>query len=266
MSVRECLRDRLHFRIASFGAKVMSQSPGPGLPTGVGMVTKSSLILVFAAAFTFFILAPPFLGIPFPAYSDMHWADVLDILTPLVLLPLYWLLFTDSGRRSRSLALAVLFLVLAAVWAEGQGMHLSANSINNLLGEGTTSVNQLVHFYDEVLSHYLWHIGIAGMSILLVALPLGGEAARPRWALIVPAAILYGFTYFAAINEGGTVPFGLPAAVAVVIGLLVSRRKELGSHNLIGFFFWAYVVALILFAIWGAYWRGFPEFSETGLL
>jgi len=231
------------------------------------MVSKPSTILIFALAFAFFILAPPFLGIPFPGYPDMHWADVLHVLTPLVLIPLYWLLFTDSGRRARRLALAILFLVLAALWTEGQGMHLSANSIGNLMGEGTTGVHQLVHFYDEVLSHYLWHAGIAGLSILLVTLPLEPDgASRPRWSLIIPSAILYGFTYFAAIDEGGTIPLGLPAALAIVIGLLVARRRELRTHNMIAFFFWAYVVALLLLAAWGAYWRGFPEFSQTGFL
>ena len=232
------------------------------------MVTRSSLILVFALAFAFFILAPPFLGQPFPIYPDMHWADVLDVLTPLVLIPLYWLLFTDSGRLRRTLNAVVTFLVLAALWTEGQGMHLSANSINNLLGEGSTSLNQLVHFYDEVLSHYLWHIGVAGLSVLLVAVAWEPHSSTSRlpWAVIVPAAILYGFTYFAAINEGGTVPFGLPAAALIAIGLVAFRRRELRDYNLTAFFFWAYVVALLLFAIWGIWQGGFPEFTEAGLL
>lgn len=232
------------------------------------MVTRPSLILIFAVAFAFFILAPPFLGQPFPAYPDMHWADVLDLLTPLVLIPLYWLLFTDLGRVGRKLSAVVAFLVLAALWTEGQGMHLSANSINNLLGEGSTDLNQLVHFYDEVLSHYLWHLGVAGLSALLVAVAWKPSSSTGRlpWAVILPAAILYGFTYFAAINEGGTIPFGLPAAVLIAIGLVVFRRHELRTHNLMAFFFWAHVVALVLFAIWGIWQGGFPEFTEAGLL
>ena len=74
----------------------------------------------------------------------------------------------------------IAFLVLASLWTMGQGMHLSANSINNLLGPGDTPVHELVHFYDEVLSHYLWHIGLVGLSILLLIPPRSGQAETAR--------------------------------------------------------------------------------------
>jgi hypothetical protein len=232
------------------------------------MNSRPSLILAFAFAFAFFILVPAFLGQPFPAYDLMHWADVLDLFTPLVLIPLYWLLFTDAGRIPPSRALALAFAFLGALWAEGQGMHLAANSIGNLLGAGSTGVHNLVHFYDEVLSHYLWHIAIVGLSVLLLAAPRGAQAGPPpvRWAIIVPSAILYGFTYFAAVVEGGTVPFGLPAAVLVLLGLLLTRRASLRSDNLTAFFFTAYLLALVLLGAWFARWGGFPQFTETGIL
>ena len=232
------------------------------------MISKPSLLLVFSLAFACFILAPAFLGRPFPAYPLMHWADVFDILTPLVLIPLYWLLFTDAGRRARSRTLVITFLVLGALWTEGQGMHLSANSIGNLQGGGSTDVHGLVDFYDEVLSHYLWHIGIVGLSVLLlIGRTEGGAAPAPiRWSLVIPSSFLYGFTYFAAIDEGTTVPFGLPAAILIVLGLWLTRRKGLRSENLTAFIFLAYVLALLLFAGWFAYWGWFPEFSETGFI
>ena len=232
------------------------------------MITRQSLILLFALAFALFIVGLPFLDQTFAGYPLMHWADVLDIATPLVLMPLYWVLFTNAGRVYRTLPLALAFAVLAALWAEGQGMHLSANSIGNLLGAGTTEVHTLVHFYDEVLSHYLWHLGIITMSILLLAAPYGDPASAPApsWAIIVPAAVLYGFTYFALIVEGGTVPLGLPAAVLILVWLLVRKRTDIRAMNLIGFFFLAYAIVLLLFGVWFARWGGFPQFSELGLL
>ena len=124
------------------------------------MVTKSSLIFLFAFAFAFFLLVPPLLAQPFPPYPEMHWADVLDIATPLVLIPLYWLLFTDAGRIVRSRTASIVFLMLAALWVEGQGMHLAANSVGNLLGGAGGTIGGLVHFYDEILAHYLWHAAI----------------------------------------------------------------------------------------------------------
>ncbi len=232
------------------------------------MVSRSSLILVFALCFTVFILVPPFLGQPFPAYRLIHWADVFDLATPLVLIPLYWVLFSDSGATARSLRLTALFLALAALWTLGQGIHLGANSINNLLGAGTTNVHAIVHFYDEVLSHYLWHAGIAGLSILLVFTPSPRPqtTSRVRWGIIVGSAILYGLTYFSAVNEGGTVPIGLPAAALIPLAILALRRRDLRTHNMIAFFFVGYLLAVVLFLAWYAYWGGFPEFSEVGLL
>jgi hypothetical protein len=232
------------------------------------MTPKPSLILVFAIGFAFFILAPAFLGISFPGYPLIHWADVLDLLTPMVLIPIYWLLFTDSGEKARSRGLVIAFLVLAAVWTEGQGMHLSANSISNLLGGGLTVVHNLVHFYDEVLSHYVWHIGIVGLSVvLLLSRVEGGEGAVPvRWGMVIPASVLYGFTFFAAVDEGTTVPVGLPAAVMIVVGVWLRRRRELRTDSLTAFFFYGYLIALLLLLGWFAYWGGFPEFSETGFI
>jgi hypothetical protein len=219
---------------------------------------------VFALAFAGFIILPGLLGQPFPLYPLAHWADALDLVTPLVLIPLYWLLYQQlTGGKGASMA----FLLLAALWVEGQGMHLAANSISNLLGSGASNVHQLVHFYDEVLSHYLWHLAIIGLSLLLlIRASAPAEAASVHWALIGPAAALYGFTYFVAINEGGTVPLGLPAAALVVLWLAVSRRQEIRRHNLIGFFAAGYGLSLILFLAWFLIWGGFPEFSEVGLI
>lgn len=232
------------------------------------MGSRTSLILIFALLFAVLILAPPFLGQPFALYPSMHVADVLDLLTPWILLPLYWLLFTDSGRLGRALGPVLGFVVLAGLWAQGQGMHLSANSINNLLGNGEADIHRLVHFYDEVLSHYLWHIGIIGLSVLLVFLPdaPASDSARIGWGWVLPAVILYGFTFFAAVIEGGTTPVGLPAAILIPAGVLIFRRRALGNHNLIAFFFWAYVLAAVLQTGWCLYWGRCIEFGPAGLL
>jgi hypothetical protein len=232
------------------------------------MVTKPALIFVFGLSFAFLILVPPLLSQPFPAYPSVHWADVLDLFTPLVLIPLYWLLFTDSGRISRERRDVVWFLILAALWVEGQGMHLAANSIGNLLGAGTTAVHTLVHYYDEVLSHVLWHAGILALSVLLLVFALRAppSSARPGWGWIVPAGLLYGITCFLAFVEGGTVALGLPAVVLLITGVIVLLRDRIRTDNLVAFFFIGYAVTLILLAAWGIAWKGFPELTAVGWL
>jgi len=230
------------------------------------MFNRSSWILAFALAFTVFIVVPPFLGQPFPAYRLIHWADVFDLLTPLVLIPIYWVLFAEAGAVVRSGRPMIGFLALTALWTLGQGMHLGANSINNLLGPGSTDVHRLVHFYDEVLSHYLWHAGIAGLSALLIFAPLPAVGRPIRWGMVLPSAFLYGLTYFLAINEGGTVALGLPAAILILLAVLIYRRRALRTHDLVAFFFAGYAMAVVLLVGWFVYWGGFPEFSEVGLL
>jgi hypothetical protein len=230
------------------------------------VATRPSLVLAFALAFAGFIILPGLLGMPFPPYPLMHWADLLDLFTPLVLIPLYWLLFREVIGETKAPSAVIAFLLLAALWVEGQGMHLSANSISNLLGSGSSAVHDLVHFYDEVLSHYLWHLAIIGFSVLLLLrVGVPGEGTAVHWGLIAPAAVLYGFTYFVAVIEGATVPLGLPAAALVVLWLALSRRPQARTHNLAGFFLAGYGLALVLFLIWFLIWGYFPEPSAVGI-
>src|SRR4051794_15386732 len=95
------------------------------------MSSSSRLILIFAIVFAILIINPAFLSQQFAPYPLLKWGDVTDILTPLILIPLYWLLFRQGNPPST--LENILFLVFAAFWVEGQGMHLGANSIGHLL-------------------------------------------------------------------------------------------------------------------------------------
>ena len=117
------------------------------------MPKSSRLILVFSVTFTFFLIMPTFLKAKFEAFPLMEWADVFDLLTPLVLLPLHWLLFTECCQKTPSRRENLIFVCLSGLWAMGQGMHLAANSIGHLLTKGN-DVYTLTYFYDEVLNMY----------------------------------------------------------------------------------------------------------------
>jgi hypothetical protein len=227
------------------------------------------LIPIFSIAFLVFFVGPPFLGRPFGPYPLMKVADVLDLFTPLVLIPLYWLLFRSNGNRVISLRENVGFLVLAAFWVLGQGMHLAANSIGHLLeSQVGTPVYNLTNFYDEVLSHYLWHFGVIGLSAAIIYNRWRNPFAEGRaatWAVIA-AGIIYGFTYFLIIIEGATAPLGVTFAVLAVLFILVWGRKNLKQQPVLFFFLVAYLLAILFFAGWGIYWKGLPEFSKVGLL
>jgi hypothetical protein len=135
----------------------------------------SGTTLVFAVTFAIFALTPAFLNSQFAPYPLTKVGDWFDLLTPLVMLPLYWLLLQGGWQATAAPRFTLLFLLLAAVWAQAQGMHLAANAIGHLLSEGDGDVYTLTHFFDEVLSHYLWHGAVMGLA----ALP--GRSTAASW-------------------------------------------------------------------------------------
>lgn len=237
------------------------------------MKRLSLFTLVFAVLSVVFFLLLIFLRIPFPLYPLMSYQDALDLLTPLVLIPVYWLLFKRAAREGSTRMEEIAFMVLAAIWVLGQGMHLAANSIDNL-AEGLakkqviditgTTIYQLTYFYDENLSHYIWHIGVFGMAALLIY----REWRRPAgslttwWAAIV-AGLIYGFNYFCIVDEGQTVILGLPFAIIITLLTLIWGRKKLAQQPILAFFFIACLVAVVLFGIWWLKWGYFPEITKV---
>jgi hypothetical protein len=224
--------------------------------------------LIFSVAFGIFVLGPPFLGYTFSPYPLMDVADVFDLLTPLVLLPLYWLLFHFNGPNPSSRRANIIFMLFIGFWVLGQSMHLAANSIGHLLENmHGTDIYKLTNFYDETLGHYLWHFGVIGLSALLiyrerrVAVSANGGVT---WRNIA-GGIIYGFVFFAMVNEGTTVPMGLPFAILAIVSILVVARKNI-KQPLTTLFLTGYSLSLVLFAIWGIWHRGFPGFFEVGIV
>lgn len=233
------------------------------------------LLLVFAIASAVFFLLLIFFRVPFPLYPLMSWQDALDLLTPLILIPIYWALFRATDSSSSSPLEVYAFMILAAAFVLGHGMHLSANSVNNL-AEGLardggldiidSDIYRLTYFFDEYLSHYVWHIGVLGLAGLLMwRAQRQTIAARVDWWAVSGGGLVYGFTLFAIVLEGQTTPAGFPfmglaAALAVAAG-----RNRLSKSPLFAFFFISLSVAVVLFSCWGLYWQGFPEFTAVGL-
>ena len=237
------------------------------------MKRLSLLTLIFALLSLTFFLLLIFLRFPMPLYPLMSVQDTIDILTPLVLIPIYWLMFrtiiqdpTDSGRE-------IFFMVMAAFWVLGQGMHLSANSINNLIGilanndvvdVTTNDVYHLTYFYDEYLGHYLWHIGVVGLAVLLIYESWRQPAQeKTEWRMVIPAGILYGFTCFCFFLEGNTLVLGLPFVTMVTLLVLIRGRERITRKPVLAFFFVACLFALVLFIGWRLYWGSFVPIMEA---
>lgn len=228
------------------------------------MKKQSLLTLVFALLSLTFFLLLVFLRIPSPFYPLMSIQDTIDNLTPLVLIPIYWLMYKSVSKEKSRLGSEIFFMVVASFWVMGQGMHLSANSINNLIGylarDGVIDVHStdlyiLTYFYDEYLSHYLWHIGVVGLAGLLVYEGWRNPVQeKTDWRMVVPAGILYGFTCFCFFVEGNTLILGIPFVVIVTLLVLIKGRAKLNEQPILTFFFLSCLLAMLMFFGWRLYW------------
>jgi hypothetical protein len=230
-------------------------------------------VLAFSIAFAAVHAIPVLLGKPFGPYPVITTGAVVDLLTPLIMVPLYWLLYRVDQTRTPSLAPTwswIAFLVFTALWVQGDSIHLPTNAISLVLKSNliSGSTHDLNNFYDEVLSHYLWHTGMVGLSGLIMfrqwQRPFAGE--RSPLALEAVAGSLYGAVFFGAVVEGGTAPLGLPFAALVTLFGLVWGRKRFRQQPLLAFFFTGYLVATIFFVGWAIYWRGLPQFTHIGII
>jgi len=233
----------------------------------------SLLTLIFAILSLTFFLLLIFLRIPFPLYPLMSIQDAIDVLTSLVLIPIYWIMFKSVSQEKSNAGSEIFFMVAAAFWVMGQGMHLSANSINNLIGNlaknqvvdvTAADLYHLTYFYDEYLSHYLWHIGVVGLAALLIYNAWRYPSSeKTDWRLVAPAGFLYGFTCFCFFLEGNTLVLGLPFAAIVPLFVLIWGRKKLAQQPILAFFFVSCLFALLLFVGWRIYWGSFIPIMEA---
>jgi len=235
----------------------------------MNMKCLSIITLIFAIAFAVFFMAPPFLTKQFGFYPLMKVGDVFDIFTSLVLIPLYWLLFRLNVDKAPSLTGILTFLLFVTLWVAGQSMHLAANSIGHLLNEMEGSdAYRLTYFYDEFLSHYMWHLGIFGLSAIVLIRQLINpftENQAISWIMIL-AGIIHGFTLFVIVIEAGTALLGMTYVIVVTLFCLIWGWKRFSYQPLLLFFFVTCLVATMFFIGWGAYWGGLPEFSEVGII
>ena len=233
------------------------------------MKRLSWLALSFSILFAILIISPALLSSQFGPYPLMKVGDILDIATPLILIPIYWLLFQLERQKLPQQGQMLLFMALAAAWAAGQGMHLSANSIGHLLADMMdTDVYKLTYFYDEDLSHFIWHAGIVGLSALIIFRQWRNPFVNgpEGLAAVIVGGLIYGFTFFLTVIEAGTALLGVPFAVMIAAFGLIWGRKHFKHQPMTTFFVVAYGLATVLFVIWAIRWGGLPEFSEVGLI
>lgn len=238
------VRPSLRGELPQCGAAETADTP----PVAVGRVPALLAASAVAMVLTHWLRLLP-LG--FHAPGQTRWEDFADLLTPYAVAgPLLAVLArVGAGRRTWTAA-----LVGGALFVQGHGVHLSANSISYARGDAAPT-----YLWDEVVGHALWFVGLA---VLLLAV---AQAVRRIPLTLGPVAVglalAVGGTWAVNIVEAGHVPLG-----AVLAGALVARGWRTRGHVAGRLMATAFAASLVLVAAYGLWQRGFPQPSELGWL
>ena len=182
--------------------------------------------------------------------TDTRWADWIDLLTPYVVTGAAAGALRGAGATRGTWTA---FWLAATTYTLGKGLHVAANSVGNAIpGEDP----DVVHLWDETVGHYVWY---AGLALLVAVLAVALADRRPRGGAgghLVALAV--GFTQFTNSVEGQTAWFGIATSVVFLVWG-VFTRDGMGRYLVTSYGF-----SLALFAAFGAWQGGFPEFSELG--
>ncbi len=229
-------------------------------------------LLAYALALAALLLVPPYLTTSVGPPTAFTLQEAADLLTPLIVVPLAWYVYELAGGLGRTGLVA--FLVVAAVWIEGQGIHLAANAIGDAFSHDAaktfygTVPGDLDLWLDETLSHWMWHAAWVALSVLILAAatraPLSTASGPSTTA--AAAGFLHGATFFLVTVEGTTTLLGIPASILLLAWSALAARQGLAGRPVVAFFLVATVVTLLGYLGWGALhgWT-LPEFSKVGL-
>ena len=198
-------------------------------------------LLAFAAAV--------FVGHHVPAYSG-DFGTWLDLATPFLVLGVAaWALRGAPG------AVVATALVGGILYADGHGIHLSANDVGHEQLSG--HAEDVRHFWDERFGHIEWHLG---WLVLLVAFCLADRRAARLGRVDALAGLVLGWSLFTNTVEGGDWGLTLAAAPLFVVWALARPRPT--TTAVAG----AAVLGSALIAIWAIWQGGVPQFSDVGWL
>lgn len=231
----------------------------------------SRWLLAYASTYTAFHLLPAFLS--HEIQNRLTSGDILNLFTPFVLLPIVWKLSAllratvPEDDKSVVARAQVVLLFSATLYANGHGMNLAANAIGrHLTGMEGTPIFWLDYFFDEQLGHIIWHGGVTGLAFGLLMLATNLPPA-PHLGMVLVAAPLFAFTYFADGVEGQTAWLNWPAALLLCAWSFFRMKKESGvpgANPVALFYAVAGALAVLLFVIWWVWHGGLPQFSALG--
>ena len=195
---------------------------------------------------------------PLGSVGETRVADWLDLVTPYAVVGCAAMAMHrgDAGRSAW-----LLFGVGAVTFTLGHGLHLAANSVSNA-DDVALKEADIVHLWDEVVSHYIWY---TGLFVMLAAIAVAVRAERLHLGVFdVVVAVAFTVTLVNTYIEGGVPWLGLTfLATGIAAGLTRPRTPAGQLALLIG------GIGFTLLLGWGLAWYVadgtiFPEFSDVG--
>jgi hypothetical protein len=187
-----------------------------------------------------------------PTIDVLNLGIVIDLLTPLAVLGTAAAVVL--AMRTPPLPLVVGF-VAALLYADGHGIHLSANAINGADPVGEAA--DRAEFWDERFGHLEWHLGWFGLLVAFCLAERDRPGPPPGPAASAVAVAALGFTLFTSTVEGQSWPLMLAAGAAFVAWAAAARRPLLTRCAA------AFTLAAILVAVWAVWQGGVPEFTDV---
>jgi len=169
--------------------------------------------------------------------------DWLDLLTPYLVVGTALAAVAAAGTDQRGWWTA---FTGAGLYISGHGVHVAANSIGNVRGDGAP-----VHLWDEVVGHWVWY---AGAALLVVAVVRAVDFRVTPIAVALSLATALTWTTNAL---EGTTAVGSLLAGALLAGWGV-RRADGGGRLLVV----SFGTAALALAAYGVWHGGFPAPSE----
>lgn len=204
-----------------------------------------------------------------PRLVDLPFRDAADAALIFLLVFLYVELATHAQLLQKRWARAVFALALLLM-VQGHAIHLAANAIAAASEAGSRGW-ALIYFLDEHWGHTELHFAFLLLAALFIgrANPVrsGGPLLPVEKIGVWVLAAVYGLLLAGDAIEGQTVPLMLSGAVLLSVWGLwpyVGRgrtepERSLPAHR--QFFAASLGVTVIALLIYGAMFRGFPQFS-----
>jgi hypothetical protein len=215
-------------------------------------------LLAYSVAIAVFLLIPPTMKWAVGPPDAFTGQELLDLFTPVVVLPIAWVVLSLGGGLDRRAGVA--FAAIGGLWAGAQGIHLAANAIGDAFPAGTardafyaTAAGELDHFLDEDLGHWAWHAAWALLSILLLVtarhVRTFPEPSRRATLTAAVAGVVHGVTFAIVTTEGGTAGLGIPLSIAL-LGAAGDRVRTGSRHSTLVFLAASSVVTLVAYLGW----------------